>query len=206
MESGNILLREDAVKENPLDQFMTWYGEAFTAEGELIANAMTLATVDEDNKPSARLVMLKGLSAEGFVFYTNFHSRKGHDLARNSQAALVFWWPKLGRQVRVQGQVQTYDATQSTEFFQERPRAFQIGTWASPQSQVVPDLNFLVERHKEVELKYPEGNIPRPPHWGGYLMVPDRMEFWQGNDNHLHDRLEYQRVELGDWQMYRLAP
>ncbi|HPG08207.1 MAG TPA: pyridoxamine 5'-phosphate oxidase [Saprospiraceae bacterium] len=206
MENELILLREELVKPTPLEQFMTWYEEAFHSEGELIANAMTLATVDEDNKPSARLVMLKGLSSEGFVFYTNFHSRKGHDLARNSYAALVFWWPKLARQVRVQGVVQTFDPTQSTEFFQERPRAFQIGTWASPQSQIVPDLDYLVERHKEVEQKYSEGAIPRPPHWGGYMMLPERMEFWQGNDNHLHDRLEYQRLDSGDWQLHRLAP
>ncbi|MCB0655107.1 MAG: pyridoxamine 5'-phosphate oxidase [Saprospiraceae bacterium] len=199
-------LIEAEAPDSPFRLYESWYQEATNVEGELLANAMTLATVDEMGKPSARLVMLKGFTVEGFVFYTNFHSRKGHDLARNAQAALVFWWPTLARQVRMQGEVHNYDPVKSTDFFQNRPRPYQVGAWASPQSQIVPDVEYLEDRVRDVETKYPEGNLPRPPHWGGYQLIPDRMEFWQGKDNHLHDRLEYIRLETGDWELQRLAP
>jgi pyridoxamine 5'-phosphate oxidase len=193
------------VTSDPLLQFDTWFQEAVTAQ-ILEPNAMTLATVS-DGKPSARVVLLKGLNTEGFVFFTNYNSRKGMELAENPHAALCFNWLDLQRQVRIEGMVQKISAADSDAYFQSRPFGSRIGAWASPQSQIIENRSILEENLAELTEKYKntEG-VSRPPHWGGYVLSPNLIEFWQGRSSRLHDRICYKKTENGAWEMVRLAP
>jgi pyridoxamine 5'-phosphate oxidase len=169
-------------------------------------NAMTLATADRQGRPSARVVLLKGLDDRGFIFYTNYNSRKGHELEENPYAALVFYWPELERQVSVAGQVAKLPGSESEAYFQTRPRGSQIAAWASDQSEVMRDRGQLEEKWTQFEHRYPGGQVPCPAHWGGYVLSPTRLEFWQGRPNRLHDRFRYSRQLDGSWLIERLSP
>ena len=199
-------LERSVIDPDPMWQFGQWFEEAVAA-GLRESNAMTLATADEAGRPSARVVLLKGIEEGGFTFFTNYNSRKGDQLLANPYAALVFFWHELERQVRIEGKVERLPEAISTEYFQSRPRGSQIGAWASPQSQPVPDRHYIEEKVDHYTKKFESENVlPRPPHWGGYVLIPDRVEFWQGRENRLHDRFEYHRNEMGGWQVLRLAP
>ena len=202
-------LREADVRPEAVAQFRQWLDEAVAAQLPEPA-ALTLATVDAaTGQPSQRVVLLKGLpDDDGFLFYSNYDSRKGHELAGQPLAALNFFWPGLERQVRVEGVVEQAAPDVSTEYFQSRPRSSQVGAWASPQSEVIGSRQELEAREHEVETRFAgQSPLPRPPHWGGYVLRPTRVEFWQGRPSRLHDRLVYER-EAGDraWKISRLAP
>lgn len=197
-------LAEDTADRDPVVFFQQWFKEA-QAVGVREPNAMTLATVGADGQPAARIVLLKGVDDRGFVFYTNYESRKGDDLTAHPRAALVFWWETMERQVRIEGTVEKVTAKVSDAYFASRPRGSRLGAWASDQSRVVDDRAELEARLDEVEEQYDDGHIPRPPHWGGYRVLPTRFEFWQGRPNRLHDRLEYVPAN-GSWTIRRLAP
>ncbi|AOM80390.1 pyridoxamine 5'-phosphate oxidase [Pedobacter steynii] len=197
-------LAETDVESNPILQFKKWFTEAVDAQ-IFEPNVMTLATANSDSKPSARIVLLKGFDEDGFVFFTNYDSDKGKDLAENPQASLVFFWAELERQVRIDGVVSKIDAAASTDYFHSRPIGSQIGASASPQSRVIPNRESLEEKVAELSTAYQDKEIPRPLHWGGYLVEPTHIEFWQGRPSRLHDRLNYQLVD-GSWIINRLAP
>jgi pyridoxamine 5'-phosphate oxidase len=197
-------LREADTDPDPLAQFCAWFARA-QAAGLLQPDAMTLATATPDGRPSARMVLLRGLDERGFVFYTNYESRKSGELDANPRAALVFYWPQLDLQVRVEGGVERAAAEESDAYFRGRPRGSRLGAWASPQSRVVPGRAFLEERMAEAEERYAGEEVPRPPYWGGWRVVPEVVEFWHGRPNRLHDRLRYRR-EGGGWVIERLAP
>ncbi|MET4104798.1 pyridoxamine 5'-phosphate oxidase [Hymenobacter sp. UYP22] len=199
-------LTEADVQMEAVVQFRAWLEEAIAARVEE-PSAMTLATVNEAGQPAARVVLLKGLPQdEGFLFFTNYESRKGQELATSPLAALTFFWPALERQVRVEGRVEKAPETVSTEYFQSRPRSSQIGAWASPQSQPIRTREELEEREQEVAARFAgQEQLPRPDNWGGYLLRPQRIEFWQGRPSRLHDRLVYER-HPGGWKISRLAP
>jgi pyridoxamine 5'-phosphate oxidase len=198
-------LLESDVDADPFRQFRAWLEEAL-AGGLPEPNAMILATVSADGQPSARTVLLRGFDDAGFVFYTNYDSRKGRELAENPRAALVFYWPELQRQVRVEGPVEFVAPEQSDHYFRTRPRDSQLGAWASPQSAVLANRGVLEERFQEVEKLYEGRDVPRPPNWGGYRVRPAVLEFWQGRPGRLHDRLCYRRLPSGSWQIERLSP
>lgn len=198
---GPMLLEEEAA-EDPFDQFDTWLHEALGA-GLVEPNAMALATVDADGRPSLRMVLLKDFDRRGFTFYTNYESRKGRELALRPVAALLFFWDKLHRQVRIEGRVEKVDPAEADAYFVKRPYGSRIGALASPQSRPI-DRHELARRFQELAERHPE-DPPRPPHWGGYRVVPDLFEFWQGRRSRLHDRLEYRRAG-SLWQRVRLAP
>jgi pyridoxamine 5'-phosphate oxidase len=199
-------LSEADLDPDPTHQFQRWFDDALAAH-LLEPNAMTLATATRDGRPSARMVLLKGFDARGFVFYTNYESRKGGELAANPRVALVFFWVELERQVRVEGRVKRVSAEQSDAYFHSRPRGSQIGAAASHQSQIIPGREPLEAHVAELEAAYPgETPIPRPDFWGGYRVVPDIIEFWQGRPSRLHDRLRYGRQPGGSWQIERLSP
>jgi pyridoxamine 5'-phosphate oxidase len=197
-------LSEAAAAADPLAQFERWFGEALAA-GLPEPNAMTLATATPDGRPSARVVLLKGFDARGFVFFTNRHSRKGRELAANPHAALAFFWPELERQVRVEGVVTPTGDAESDAYFASRPLASRLGAWASPQSEVIAGRDVLDRNLAELAGRL-GGDVPRPPHWGGYRVRPDAVEFWQGRPSRLHDRLRYARRPEGGWLRERLAP
>ena len=197
-------LRKADVVADPLDQFTRWFDEACSAP-ILEPNAMTLATVDAAGQPSARTVLLKAVDRRGLTFYTNLESRKARELAANPQAALLFWWPPQGRQVRFEGEIEPVDDAEADAYFATRPRGSQIGAWASAQSNVVADRGTLEAAEREIAARFADRAVPRPPFWGGYRLVPTRVEFWQGRINRLHDRLRYTRRGEG-WDIERLAP
>ncbi|WP_367068791.1 pyridoxamine 5'-phosphate oxidase [Oryzisolibacter sp. LB2S] len=196
-------LSEDASHADPLQQFDQWLHEAMAAQVQE-PNAMTLATVGSDLRPSTRVVLIKGYDAAGIVWYTNYDSRKGRQLAGNPFAALQFHWVELERVVRIEGVVEKVSAEESDQYFQSRPLDSRIGAWASPQSQVIPGRSVLVTNAAKYGAQFLL-HPPRPPHWGGYRLRPDRWEFWQGRKSRLHDRLSY-RLEAGAWVRERLAP
>ena len=200
-------LSRDHVADDPIEQFRDWFDEVQDAEVEE-PNAMTLATAAADGTPSARIVLLKGLDERGFHFYTNYESRKGTDLSQNPRAALTFLWKPLERQVRIEGRVDRMPEAESTEYFHSRPRGAQLGAWASPQSYVIESRKALEQNLEDVTAEYEDRDeIPRPAHWGGYVVGPTQIEFWQGRPNRLHDRLRYRRASAEDnWTLERLAP
>ncbi len=197
-------LVESEVAADPIAQFRTWFDAAKAAE-VVEPNAMTLATATPDGRPSARVVLLKGFDERGFSFFTNYQGRKARDIEANPRASLVLFWQPLERQVRIDGRVEKVSEAESDQYFAMRPRGAQLGAWASEQSEVVPDRAALEAALAEVERRFGEGPVPRPPHWGGYRVVPDEVEFWQGRPNRLHDRLLYRRTP-GGWDLVRLSP
>jgi pyridoxamine 5'-phosphate oxidase len=198
-------LHEENLDPDPIRQFALWFDEA-TKCAVPEPNAMTLATCTIDGRPSARIVLLRGVDERGFAFFTNYESRKARELDSNPWAALVFFWHDLERQVRVEGRVERVSAEESDVYFHGRPESSRIGAWASPQSQVIPSREALEERFGDLENRFADGAISRPPNWGGYRLVPDTVEFWQGRPSRLHDRLRYTRRQHGDWLIERLAP
>jgi pyridoxamine 5'-phosphate oxidase len=200
MQAG---LRETEVADNPIDKFTQWLTQAMEANMHE-PYAMTLATVDADNRPSARVVLLRGVDTRGFVFFTNYESRKGQALAAYPLAALLFYWPELERQVRIEGVVHQIDAQESDAYFHSRPLGSRLGAWASPQSQTIASREELERRLADASARYGE-HPPRPPFWGGYRVQPDTVEFWQGRPSRLHDRVVYTLVD-GVWQLRRVAP
>lgn len=198
-------LLESTVSPDPIKQFKQWFDDAVSAQIRE-PNAMTLATVSPDGKPAARIVLLKGVDANGFVFYTNYGSRKGKELAQTPWAALVFLWATLERQVRIEGKVHRVSDTETEAYFYSRPRGSQLGAWASPQSEVIGDRQCLEQELERLESHYADQIIPRPPHWGGFRVYPTQIEFWQGRPNRLHDRLNYRRMQDEHWILERLAP
>ncbi|MBZ5791419.1 pyridoxamine 5'-phosphate oxidase [Burkholderia sp. D-99] len=199
-------LDEADVAHDPFAQFDRWFKEALAAKLPE-PNTMTLATVGDDGRPSARIVLIKGVDERGFVFFTNYESRKGHDLAVHPQAALLFYWIELERQVRIEGRIEKTSAEESDRYFASRPLGSRIGAWASDQSAVIDSRATLEAQEKAVSERYGD-NPPRPPHWGGYRLVPDSIEFWQGRPSRLHDRLLYTRdVDTSPgWSISRLSP
>ena len=203
-EYGRAELSEQDVAHDPIEQFARWFDQA-TAAGARDVNAMSLATASPDGRPSNRIVLLKEFDASGFVFYTNYHSRKGHELMANPLACALFFWVELERQVRIEGSVCRIPAEQSDRYFAQRPLEARLGAWASPQSEVIADRAELEVRLAEARARFAQADPPRPPHWGGYRIAPASIEFWQGRASRLHDRLLYVR-EAGGWRRSRLAP
>ncbi|BAU66942.1 pyridoxamine 5'-phosphate oxidase [Stanieria sp. NIES-3757] len=198
-------LDQSDIDPNAIAQFSVWFKQAVEAQ-LLEPNAMTLATATPDGKPSARIVLLKGFDERGFVFYTNYQSHKGRELTTNNWAALVFWWGELERQVRIEGRVEKVSPEESDAYFHSRPADSRLGAWASDQSQVIPTRQVLDRKLADLAEQYQEQPIPRPPHWGGFRVIPETIEFWQGRPNRLHDRLRYSLQPEGVWQIERLSP
>jgi len=198
------LLEKDVATE-PFEQFNTWWDEAIRSEIEEV-NAMTLATASASGIPDARIVLLKSVSEDGFVFFTNYNSHKGAELAENPQACLVFFWKELERQVRISGKVEKVGADESDAYFNSRPAGSRIGAWASPQSQVIASRDIIEQNIVKYEEQFAGIEISRPLHWGGYRVVPDTIEFWQGRSSRLHDRIQYSKLPGGNWKIERLAP
>ena len=196
-------LDEASLSPDPFEQFASWL------EAALVANlpephAMTLSTVSAQGRPSSRVVLLRGHGPEGFFFFTNYHSRKGQELAQNPQAALSFWWPQLERQVRIEGVITKAEPQRSDSYFASRPYSSQAASAASPQSQTIPSRDDLLGRIEQIQAQFPQA-IPRPDHWGGYVLAPDYFEFWQGRQSRIHDRFAYRQAD-GSWLIERLAP
>ena len=198
-------LSETDVDSDPFKQFQLWFSDAVTAN-LVEPNAMTLATVAKDGKPSARIVLLKGFDERGFVFYTNYESRKGQELAENPYAALVFLWTELERQVRIEGLVEKCSAVESDTYFQSRPLGSRLGACVSHQSQVIGSCTVLEIRLQELMVENADKDVPRPSYWGGYRLSPTSVEFWQGRPSRLHDRLRYRSLNDGSWLIERLSP
>jgi pyridoxamine 5'-phosphate oxidase len=197
-------LLESDVVANPYAQFQIWFEQAVAAN-ILEPNAMTLATVTPEGKPSARIVLLKAVDDRGFVFYTNYNSQKGVELQTCPYAALVFLWGDLERQIRIEGNIELVAAAEATTYFHSRPTSSQLGAWASDQSAIISDRAVLETKLQQLEIEYQDREIPKPPHWGGIRVIAQEIEFWQGRPSRLHDRLRYRLVD-GNWQIERLAP
>jgi pyridoxamine 5'-phosphate oxidase len=198
-------LDETDVSHDPIVEFARWFAEAQEAE-VLEVNAMTLATATAAGVPSARIVLLKAFDERGFVFFTDYRSRKGGELEANPRAALVFYWGELERQVRITGGVVPTSREESEEYFRSRPLGSRLGAWASHQSRVIPGRTVLEQDLRDVEERFGDGEVPLPPHWGGYRLVPDAIEFWQGRASRLHDRIRYTREVGKRWRVERLSP
>ncbi len=198
-------LTEISAAKNPFEQFKKWFNETIEA-GIDLPDAMTLATATPDGIPSARMVVLRGFDANGFCFYTDYDSQKGKELAENPHAALVFYWRELDRQVRSNGTVEKMTAAESDAYFANRPIDSRLAVWAERQSVVISGREHLTTNFKKAEQKYSDIGIPRPSHWGGYRLIPNMLEFWQGCPSRLHDRIRYTLKESGDWEIERLSP
>lgn len=199
-------LHREALLPDPLQQFKVWFEESVRSAGDREPNALALATADRDGHPSARIVLLKGFDERGFVFFTNYESRKGQHLAQNPRAALNFHWPWLERQIQIEGNVSRVSREESQNYFDKRPLKSRLSAIISPQSHSVSSRDELEQRLEEVSREYPNGNPPVPDFWGGYRVFPERMEFWQGRENRLHDRFLYTPTLDGSWRIERLGP
>jgi len=197
-------VHESSINRDPFAQFNQWYGQA-RRTGLPLPNSFTLATVTPDGKPDARMLLLKGVDEKGFVFYTNYDSRKGGEIVKNPDAAMVFHWNQLFRQVRIEGRLEKVTAQESEAYFHSRLRGSQIGAWASLQSSTIANREELEKKVAEYELKFKGQAVPLPPFWGGFRLIPERIEFWQGRPDRLHDRLCFMREGDG-WKMFRLSP
>lgn len=197
-------LDRSSLDDDPAAQFRRWFADAERAQ-LLEPNAMTLATADAAGRPSARVVLLKGIDARGFVFFTDYRSRKARELAANPRAAVAFLWKELERQVRVTGDIELVTPAESAAYFRTRPRGSRLGAWASMQSAELPDRAMLEREVARIDKRYPGDDVPVPPHWGGYRLLPDEFEFWQGRENRLHDRFRYSR-DGEHWKIDRLSP
>lgn len=202
-DGGELI--EQRVAADPIEQLREWLELAYATPAIEEANAMCIATAGADGSPSARMVLLRGLDDRGLVFYTSYGSRKGHQITENPRAAITFYWPALHRQVRIEGNVAQLSEDESDAYFGSRPRMHQLSAWASEQSEAVESREVLDERLKHFDERFEGSEVPRPHSWGGYLVVPDRFEFWQGRLNRMHDRLEYRR-EGRRWMLLRLQP
>jgi pyridoxamine 5'-phosphate oxidase len=198
-------LDERTASNDPFDQFRLWLDEALATEGLVEPNAVTVATVSATGQPSARVVLLRGFDRHGFVFFTNYESRKGREIAAQPKAGMLFFWAPLERQIRIEGSVERLAADESDAYFARRPRGHRLSAWASPQSAVVPARTTLETRMLDMEQRFGDVDIPRPPYWGGYRVIPNAFEFWQGRRNRVHDRLAYV-LEGTTWKRERLAP
>jgi pyridoxamine 5'-phosphate oxidase len=198
-------LWETDIEPNPIDQFQKWWTEAVNSQIDEV-NAMTLATASSDGMPSARIMLLKGFDKNGFVFFTNYKSYKAMHLEENPKACLVFFWKELERQVRITGLVKRVSEKDSDEYFLSRPSGSQIGAWTSSQSQVIESREWLENRYLQLTEEYKQKKLKRPPHWGGYVVTPVIIEFWQGRPSRLHDRIQYSLEEDGSWKIERLSP
>lgn len=199
-------LLESQLKENPMEQFRDWFLEAEQSPQISEANAMAISTLENDGCPRSRMVLLKSYTWEGFIFYTNYDSRKGKAIENNHKACLHFFWPNLERQIIIKAHLEKLAENLSDGYFHSRPKGSQLGAVVSPQSQVIPNREFLEEKLKNLETEFENTEVPRPENWGGYLAKPYEIEFWQGRPNRLHDRIIYQLQENFDWKISRLAP
>jgi pyridoxamine 5'-phosphate oxidase len=197
-------LSEVDVAVNPIEQFTTWWNEAVESNIDEV-NAMTLATADASGQPHARIVLLKGMSENGFEFFTNYESNKGKEMAANNKVALVFFWKELERQIRIEGTVSKLSEAESDSYFFSRPEESRIGAWSSPQSNIIENRDMLEKNVLQIKTRFKGKEILRPPFWGGYIVKPERIEFWQGRSNRLHDRIAY-FLENNTWNIKRLAP
>jgi pyridoxamine 5'-phosphate oxidase len=199
-------LRRADLSAYPVAQFQKWFEQAAAALPQTDVNAATLATADKNGKPSARIILLKGLDERGFIFFTNYQSRKGRELAENPNASLVFYWQQFERQVCIAGSIQKTSRGESEAYFKIRPRGSRLAAWASNQTDAIKDRAALEAKWNEMAAKFPGEEIPLPPNWGGYVLKPERMEFWQGRPSRLHDRFQYTRQKNNSWRLERLAP
>jgi pyridoxamine 5'-phosphate oxidase len=198
-------LIEGEVHASPIEQFTSWWNQALESKIEEV-NAMALSTLSQEGLPESRIVLLKGYSAEGFIFFTNYQSSKGTQLQQNAHCSLLFFWKELERQVRINGKAKKISEQESDAYFNSRPEGSKIGAWASPQSSVVESQDWLTENFEKIKNKYTNTAIPRPSHWGGFIVQPAAIEFWQGRPSRMHDRIRYSASATGEWKIERLAP
>ncbi|CAN5348647.1 pyridoxamine 5'-phosphate oxidase [soil metagenome] len=201
---SKMSLDESMVENDPIKQFESWFKEAVEAKVNE-PNAMTVSTVNKNNSPSSRILLLRDFSVNGFVFYTNYNSRKAKEIEQNNSAAILFFWPELERQIRIEGKLMKQSAAESDRYFNSRPRGSKLGAWTSPQSEIISDRKAIDDELEIITKRFEGKEIPRPEWWGGFVLVPERIEFWQGRPSRLHDRICYLRVKE-KWNIVRLAP